>query len=75
MKSKIIRVGNSAAVTIPKNILEERSLKIGDEAEVEVKSLKKEPAVPSEFIESINHYIEKNRAALEELAEKIRTYE
>lgn len=73
MRSKIIRVGNSAAVTIPKNILDEKNLKIGDEADVEVKSLKKEPAVSAEFIELINRYIEKNRAALEELAERIKS--
>jgi antitoxin component of MazEF toxin-antitoxin module len=74
MKAKVIRVGNSAAVTIPKNVLEERNIKIGDEAEVAVKSLKKESAVPSEFLEWLNQYIDKNRAALEELAEKVRTY-
>ena len=73
MKSKIIRVGNSAAVTIPKKTLEEKNIKIGDEAEIEVTSLQNKPTVSPEFFEWLNQYIEKNRVALEELAQKIKT--
>jgi len=73
MRAKIIRVGNSAAVTIPKIILKEKNISIGEEAEVEIKSLQNKPTVPREFLEWINEYIEKNRAALEELAEKLKT--
>ncbi|KKS97527.1 MAG: hypothetical protein UV73_C0008G0047 [Candidatus Gottesmanbacteria bacterium GW2011_GWA2_43_14] len=35
MIQKIIRVGNSAALTLPKEFLEEAGLKIGDEMMVE----------------------------------------
>ena len=37
MRQKIIRVGNSAAVTIPKKILEEKGLKVGEVAEIDVR--------------------------------------
>ncbi len=37
MAQKIIRIGSSAGVTIPKKKLEKLNLKIGDEAEVTVK--------------------------------------
>jgi len=70
MKSKIIRVGNSAAVTIPKKSLEEKSLQVGDEVEIEVKPLKKKPIVSPEFLDWVDQYIEKNRPSLEELAKK-----
>lgn len=35
MSQKIVRVGNSAAVTIPKNFLREVNLHIGDEIDVQ----------------------------------------
>ena len=35
MKQKIIRVGNSAAVVIPKNVLEEANLEVGAVADVQ----------------------------------------
>lgn len=37
MTQKIIRIGSSAGVTIPKKELEELGLAIGDEAEVTIK--------------------------------------
>jgi len=40
MIQKIIRVGNSAAISIPKKVLEEKNLKIGDLAEVDIQSKK-----------------------------------
>jgi len=36
MAQKVLKVGDSAAVTIPKNSLEELGLKIGDKISVEV---------------------------------------
>ena len=71
MRQKIIRVGNSAAITIPKKILEEKSLKVGDVAEVELVTTKKEKTTLTPgFLQWVDNYIEKNRPALEELAKK-----
>ncbi|MDP2671283.1 MAG: hypothetical protein Q8P13_02360 [bacterium] len=70
MRQKIIKVGNSAAVTIPKNILEEKNLKIGDLAEFDIQSISKKTKVTPEFVEWVDKYIENNRPALEELANK-----
>ena len=70
MKQKIIRVGNSAAVTLPKKILQEKGLKIGQEAEIEISPADKQTTLSPEFLNWVDTYIEKNRPALEELAKK-----
>ena len=63
MIQKIIRVGNSVAVTIPK--------KVGQQADVDIQPVKKTKAkITPEFIEWVDKYIENNRPALEELANK-----
>ena len=70
MRQKIIKVGNSAAVTIPKKVLEEKNLKVGEEAEVGISPVGKRTTVSPEFLKWVDNYIEKNRPALEELAKK-----
>jgi antitoxin component of MazEF toxin-antitoxin module len=70
MRQKIIRVGNSAAVTLPKKILQEKGLKIGQEAEIEISPADKQTTLSPEFLNWVDTYIEKNRPALEELAKK-----
>ena len=72
MIQKIIRVGNSVAVTIPKKVLEEKNLKVGQLAEVDVQPVSKTRKItltPS-FLKWVDKYIENNRPALEELARK-----
>jgi len=72
MIQKIIRVGNSAAISIPKKVLEEKNLKIGDLAEVDIQSKKaqKKIALTPEFLKWVDKYIAHNRPALNELASK-----
>ena len=71
MIQKIIRVGNSVAVTIPKKVLEEKNLKVGDLADVDIQpKAKKKTQLSPEFLKWVDKYIEKNRPALEELAAK-----
>lgn len=36
MIQKVIRVGNSVAVTIPKKVLEEKSIKVGDNVNISI---------------------------------------
>ncbi len=77
MTQKVLRVGSSAAVTIPKKSLEELGLKPGDEVIVEldrksrrvsIKPLVKE--VDRELLDWTKKFIKRYRPALEALARK-----
>ena len=74
MTQKVLKVGSSAAVTIPKKSLEELGLKIGDRVTVAInrdnKSIVVQPsvAVDAETVEWARDFIEKYRPALEALA-------
>jgi len=72
MIQKIIRVGNSAAVTIPQSVIKEKKLKVGDNVQVNVEPVKKagKTTLTPEFIKWVDKYIENNRPALDELAHK-----
>jgi len=67
-----MKVGNSAAVTIPKKLLEEKKLKIGDFAEVDIQppQVQKQMSLTPEFLKWVDKYIANNRPALNELASK-----
>ena len=64
MIRKLIRVGNSVGVTIPKKVLEEAHLKVGDLVKVEVVS----GSIDGEVKSLTKIIIRKYRPALEELA-------
>ena len=74
MTQKVLKVGSSAAVTIPKKSLDELGLKIGDRVTVAInrdnKSLVVQPsvAIDAETVEWARDFIEKYRPALEALA-------
>ncbi len=72
MIQKVIKVGNSLAVTIPQKEVKEKNLHVGDAVEIDVqKSLEtKKPTLTPEFKKWVDKYIDKNRPALEELANK-----
>lgn len=79
MTQKVIKVGNSAAVVIPKHSLRELGLKPGDSVVVEtdskrsgffVKSSKKQSKVSRELLDWTEEFIERYRPALEALADK-----
>ena len=76
MTQKLLKVGSSAAVTIPKKSLQELGLKIGDEVRVDVDPKGKrviiEPnsASDKDVIEWTNKFIKRYRKALEALAKK-----
>ncbi len=76
MIQKLLRVGSSAAVTIPKKSLKELGLGIGDEVCVDVDITNERVIIgPSkkrqaEIIGWANSFIEKYRPALEALARK-----
>lgn len=74
MIQKVLKVGSSAAVTIPKKSLEELGLKIGDNVSLEVDKVKRrvliEPSVRpnKELIDWTKNFIKQYRKALEALA-------
>lgn len=76
MIQKVLQVGGSAAVTIPKRSLEELDLEIGDRVNVEVdkknKTVMIKPLVKvdRELLDWTKKFIEKYRPALEALAKK-----
>lgn len=77
MTQKVLKVGSSAAVTIPKASLEELGLRIGDKVTVEVDTEKKivsvKPiagSVNKELLDWTKKFIARYRTALEELARK-----
>lgn len=76
MTQKVLKVGSSAAVTIPKKSLEELRLKIGDTVRVEIDRKRQaviiEPMekIDKELLEWTKKFIDKYRSALEALAKK-----
>mgnify|MGYP001562944136 CR=1 FL=1 len=67
MIQKIIRVGNSMAVTIPQNVAKEKNLKIGDSVNFSIESAF---TADSEIHKLTQKLIKEYRPALEELASK-----
>ena len=77
MTQKVLKVGSSAAVTIPKKSLEELGLKIGDRVSVDIDRKSKtfiikarEFKVDRETLDWTKKFIAKYRPALEALAKK-----
>lgn len=79
MAQKILKVGSSAAVTIPKKSLEELGLKIGDKISMEIdkkncrvfiEPATKEVKVNKELLDWTKKFIERYHSALEALAKK-----
>lgn len=77
MTQKVLKVGSSAAVTIPKKSLEELGLRPGDRVSVKIdRKLQRvsiEPAVKGvnkELLDWTRKFIERYRPALEALAKR-----
>lgn len=76
MTQKVLKVGSSAAVTIPKKSLKELGIKIGDEVRVAIdvkgKTVVIEPVhkVKKELLDWTERFIQRYRPALEALARK-----
>ena len=78
MIQKVIKVGNSAAVTLPPDFLKSSKIKIGDQvyvgidesAEAIVVSSREKPfrGVSADIASWTDKFIKKNRKALEELS-------
>lgn len=76
---KLYKTGNSVAVTIPKQLLEELNLKEGSEVMIEKegenialisKNSKLASDVTPEFMKMVDEFIDKNEDVLKELANR-----
>jgi len=76
MVQKVLKVGSSAAVTIPKKSLEKLGLKIGDRVTLDIDRGQKAVIVKplaspdKKMMDWTNKFISKYHLALEELAKK-----
>lgn len=67
MTQKLLQIGSSVGITVPKQYLKEHGLKVGDEVEISIKPAHK---VRKELLDWTDSFIEKYRSALEALAKK-----
>ena len=67
MTQKLLQIGSSVGITVPKQYLKERGLKVGDEVEISIKPAHK---INKELLDWTDDFIEKYRPALEALAKK-----
>ena len=71
MIQQTIQIGNSVGVIIPKNVLEEKKIKVGDKIKVEVKSVKKiVGGVDARFMKMADEFMEEHRDVLQALANR-----
>jgi putative addiction module antidote len=69
MIQQTIQIGNSVGIIIPKNVLEEKKIKIGDKIQVDVKPIKKSvSSVDTKFAKMVDEFIEEHKDVLEQLA-------
>jgi len=71
MIQQTIQIGNSVGVVIPKNILREKNIKVGDKVQIEIKSIKKSVGgVDAKFMKMVDEFIEEHKDVLEKLAQR-----
>ncbi|KKQ75413.1 MAG: hypothetical protein US96_C0011G0011 [Candidatus Woesebacteria bacterium GW2011_GWB1_38_5b] len=71
MIQQTIQIGNSVGVIIPKNVLEENKIKVGDKVQVDVKPVKKSVGgVDAKFMKMADEFIEEHKDVLQALANR-----
>jgi antitoxin component of MazEF toxin-antitoxin module len=70
MVQKIIQIGSSAGVTIPKKQLEELGLGVGDEVKVKIEPVTSVPADKLELVALTQKLIKRHQAALDNLSQR-----
>lgn len=71
MIQQTIQVGNSIGIIIPKNVLEEKKIKVGDKIQVEVEPIKKTVGgVDARFMKMADEFIEEHKDVLQALANR-----
>ena len=71
MVQQTIQIGNSVGVIIPKNVLKEKNIKVGDKIEIDVKSVKKVAGeVDVKFMKMVDEFVEDHRDVLAALSNR-----
>ncbi len=71
MIQQTIQIGNSVGIIIPKNVLEENKIKVGDKVQVDVKLVKKSVGdVDAKFMKMADEFIEEHKDVLRALAKR-----
>lgn len=71
MVQQAIQIGNSIGVIIPKNVLEEKGIKVGDKLQIDVKTINKSVGgVDTKFMKMVDEFIEEHKDVLEQLAHR-----
>jgi len=70
MVQKIIQIGSSAGVTIPKKQLTELGLQVGDEVKVKIEPVNKVPADKLELVALTQKLIKRHQVALDSLSQR-----
>ena len=71
MMQQLISVGNSVGVIIPKNVLKEKNIKVGDKVELEIKPIKPViNGVDARFMKMADEFIEEHKDVLQALANR-----
>lgn len=75
MIQQTIQIGNSVGVIIPKNVLEENKIKIGDKVQLDVSPVKSprksiKPTVSPELLVWLDGFNKRYKKSLQELASK-----
>lgn len=71
MVQQAIQIGNSVGVIIPKNVLEEKGIKVGDKLQVDVKPIEKSVGgVDVKFMKMVDEFIQEHKDVLEKLANR-----
>lgn len=69
MIQQTIQIGNSVGVIIPRNVLKEKNIKLGDTVEFDIKSVKpKTTDVDVRFMKMVDEFVEDHKDVLQKLA-------
>ncbi|HVZ58717.1 MAG TPA: hypothetical protein VG935_03140 [Patescibacteria group bacterium] len=71
MDQQLISIGNSVGVIIPKNVLKEKKIKVGDKVELEIRPVKPTASgVDARFMKMVDEFIEDHKDVLQALANR-----
>ena len=71
MVQQAIQIGNSVGVIIPKNVLEEKGIKVGDKLQIDVKPIEKSVGgVDVKFMKMVDEFIQEHKDVLEKLSNR-----
>lgn len=71
MIQQIIQIGNFAGIIIPKSVLKQKNIKVGDKIQIEIKPVEKTVGgVDAKFMRMVDEFVEEHKDVLEQLAHR-----